>query len=337
MRPFVEDPSLQLLIQYQIQAEQEQKAMADYQFDQKEFPSLVSDDNLKNILRKKTFKLSEWNKSKNSKKGKNGTGDELEDEAIEKIKRAFPLLNTDIIRMAYMQLGDAQYVLDYLKIIYDNMYNDGHGEVRKRDIEPIKSKIPNPPVFDQIPMKPPSLKNKGKKKKGGMRPFIESSADYSQLREQEKEYCRLMRHHYGLAANAFNRGDGAAAKRESQKGKEYKMLYLNEKRMAIERTLASKNTRLNRNECIDLHGLHEKEVEFVLDNFIGTIKNKLDGGIIEHNRGGRGHVVTIISGKGNNSKNNRPVVKNAVRRYLEDAGLGYREADNGGYFTVCIV
>lgn len=95
VRPFAEDPSLQLLIQYQIQAEQEAKALSDYQYDQKQFPSLISTDKLKEINRKNAFKLSDWNKSKSV--GKTGkSGDILEDEAIDKIKKAFPLLNTEI-------------------------------------------------------------------------------------------------------------------------------------------------------------------------------------------------------------------------------------------------
>ena len=52
IRPFAEDPSLQLLIQYQIQAEQEAKLLSDYQYDLAQFPSLVNADKLKDINRK---------------------------------------------------------------------------------------------------------------------------------------------------------------------------------------------------------------------------------------------------------------------------------------------
>lgn len=50
-RPFAEDPSLQLLIEYQIQVEREAKALNNYQYDKSEFPSLVSADDLKKINR----------------------------------------------------------------------------------------------------------------------------------------------------------------------------------------------------------------------------------------------------------------------------------------------
>mmetsp|Transcript_32806 Transcript_32806/g.37542 ORF Transcript_32806/g.37542 Transcript_32806/m.37542 type:complete len:130 (+) Transcript_32806:847-1236(+) len=50
-RPFAEDPSLQLLIEYQIQVEREAKALNNYQYDKSEFPSLVSADDLKTINR----------------------------------------------------------------------------------------------------------------------------------------------------------------------------------------------------------------------------------------------------------------------------------------------
>jgi hypothetical protein len=52
VRPFAEDPSLQLLIQYQIQDELEKKALADFQYKTSEFPSLVATNELKEINRK---------------------------------------------------------------------------------------------------------------------------------------------------------------------------------------------------------------------------------------------------------------------------------------------
>ena len=336
VRPFAEDPSLQLLIQYQILEDQRQKALAEYQYDEKEFPSLVKDEKMREILREKTFKLTEWNKTKSSK-GSGKGGDMLEEESIDKIKKAFPMLNSEIIRLTYDQLGDAQWTLEYLKTVYDQMYNENHGEVRKINIKPIKGKIPDPPAYNTDP-KPVYFRqnNKKKNKKQYMRPFIENDMNYDVVREQEREYCRLMRHHYALANKAFQKGDGATARRESQKGKEYRAMYLNEKRQALVHTLATKNSKLNRNECIDLHGLHRNEVEIVLDDFIGTIKNKLDSGMLEHNRGNRGHMVIIITGKGNHSRG-KPVVKNEVRAYLTDCNLGFKEADGGGYFTVCII
>lgn len=52
VRPFVEDPSLQLMIQYQIQEDQERLAQCDYQYDQKEFPTLVDAKKMNEINRK---------------------------------------------------------------------------------------------------------------------------------------------------------------------------------------------------------------------------------------------------------------------------------------------
>jgi hypothetical protein len=48
----MEDPTLQLLIQYQIQTEQAKLAESDYHFDRKDFPSLVNTNDLKAINRK---------------------------------------------------------------------------------------------------------------------------------------------------------------------------------------------------------------------------------------------------------------------------------------------
>uniref|UniRef100_A0A7S3NBE6 Smr domain-containing protein n=1 Tax=Euplotes harpa TaxID=151035 RepID=A0A7S3NBE6_9SPIT len=141
-----------------------------------------------------------------------------------------------------------------------------------------------------------------------------------------------------MAAKAFRRGDKKTAKREANEGKRYKQLYLYEKRSVVERTLASKNSYLNRNQSIDLHGLHESEVEDVLDQYIYGIREKISTGEIASNRGNhRGHCVTIITGKGNNSRNFTPVVKNEVRRYLKENRIGFKEGRDGGYFTINIV
>lgn len=234
--------------------------------------------------------------------------------------------------MAYLQLGDAQYVLDYLKIMYQDQYNDTHGEVRKINTKPIKSKIPLPPVSGGKVRTTP-IDNKKHKM-----PQIEHDDNYDCVREQERAYCDKMRYHYNLAAKAYRRGDGKTAKREAQEGARYKSLYLEEKRSAVERTLASKNRSLNMNESIDLHGLHENEVEAVLDNYVSMLRSKLNTGEISHNRGAqRGHCVTVITGKGNNSRNFTSVVKNEVRSFLRRNGIGYKEGDGGGYFTISIV
>jgi DNA-nicking Smr family endonuclease len=232
--------------------------------------------------------------------------------------------------MAYMQLGDAQFVLDYLKLYYKHQYNEEHGEVRLINIEPIKSKIPNPPVM------PAKVRTTPFDSKNHKVPMFESHDNYDAIREIEKEHCKQMRYHFNQAAKAFRRGDGKTAKREAQEGKKYKNLYLAEKFAAVERTLSSKNSNLNQNTIIDLHGLHENEVEYVLDTYIGNIQGKLNTGEIVHNRGAnRGHCITVITGKGNNSRNFKPVVKNSVRSFLKRNGIGFKEGD--GYITVIIV
>ena len=126
--------------------------------------------------------------------------------------------------------------------------------------------------------------------------------------------------------------------KEAKEGAIYKQMYLNEKRNAIDRTLSSKNNKLNIVQSIDLHGLHENEVEDVLDRYIKMLKDKLNTGEINHNCGAkRGHCVTIITGRGNNSRNFTPVVKNEVRRYLKAKRIAYKEGDGGGHFTINVV
>lgn len=61
---FANDPSLQYLINQQIIAEQEEKLLHEYQYDQSEFPSLVKGDALKQINRKKAFAVNDWTKTK---------------------------------------------------------------------------------------------------------------------------------------------------------------------------------------------------------------------------------------------------------------------------------
>lgn len=147
-----------------------------------------------------------------------------------------------------------------------------------------------------------------------------------------------MRYHFNQAARAFRRGDGKMAKIQSKEGAKYKYMYLEEKRRAIDRTLTSKNQRLNINESIDLHGLHANEIEEVMDRYITMLKDKLNTGEIAHNRGSsRGHCVTIITGKGNNSRYYTPVVKNEVERYLRENRIAFKQSNEGGCFTINVV
>ena len=92
---FANDASLQFLINQQILAEQEQKLLSEYQYDQSEFPSLVRGDALKQINRKKAFAVNEWTKTKGGQ-GSLGCGDDLEEVQIMKMKKVFPAINTDI-------------------------------------------------------------------------------------------------------------------------------------------------------------------------------------------------------------------------------------------------
>lgn len=235
--------------------------------------------------------------------------------------------------MTYMQLGDAQLVLDYLKIIYREHYNKAHEEVRKRNIGPIKSRIPLPPVFGGKARTTPIDEKKNDKPQ-----YIIHDDNYGEIRGMEQYYAEKMIKHFKQAAKAHQRGDGRTAKLESQEGNKYKSMYLGEKYSNIHRTLASKNNKLKRDKCIDLHGLHENEVEQVLDNYIQEIYHMLSTGEIAPNSGARrGHCVTVITGKGNNSRLHTPVVKNRVRAYLREHGIGYKEGEDGGYFTISLV
>lgn len=147
-----------------------------------------------------------------------------------------------------------------------------------------------------------------------------------------------MRYHFNQAARAFRRGDGKTAKMQSKEGARYKLMYLEEKRRAIDRTLTSKNQRLNINESIDLHGLHANEVEEVMDRYVTMLKERLNNGEIAPNRGSRrGHCVTIITGKGNNSRYYTPVVKNEVERYLRENRIAFKQSNQGGCFTINVI
>lgn len=229
-----------------------------------------------------------------------------------------------------MQLNDAQMVVNYLKIVYKEHYHEGHEEVSKKNIKPIRSRIPLPPTMPTKFRKAPLEAKEPKMHYSG------GDDSYNEIRAKEKEYCDQMRFHFKMAAKAHQRGDGATAKRESQQGKYYKQMYLVEKRLNVERTMYSKNQGYLKNEQIDLHGLHEDEVWEVLDKYVREIKDKINTGEIGYNRGAhRGHCITIITGKGNNSRMFRPVIKAVVRDYLKSNGIGFKEGD--GYVTANIV
>ena len=229
-----------------------------------------------------------------------------------------------------MQLGDSQLVLEYLKCYYKGNYNENHEEISKKNIEPIKSKIPLPPVTGgKVRMTPIDAKKHVIVGPG-------HDDNYDSIREQEQEYRDKMTYHFGLASKAFRRGDRAMAKREATEGKKFKNLFLQERFMAMNRTLASKNQNLNRAESIDLHGLHGSEVSYIIDNYINDVQEKLVIGEIIPNQGAkRGHLVTMITGKGNNSRGGKSVIKEEVRNYLRGKNIGFKESD--GYFTISIV
>ena len=262
------------------------------------------------------------------------------------------MLPHNIIKLSYYQLGDQNLSIKYLKLKYANFYNED------MHMKQIKTQLKNAKVCSK--QKVPSSYFSGHKQythtpeKGQNKPLINGSANYQvnsgnsamnpnsnfygnsnaayqNLRHEEQRCAKMMVTFYQSAAQAYQRGDRSNVQKYKQLGDKYKKMYDNAKNNNASAMFDKVNQNLNRDEIIDLHGLHKEESVIALEERSSQIQARIHQGVLC-----RDHRLKIITGKGNNSRGGVPIIKPRVKEYLRENGLRMEELQDGGGFIVRI-
>ncbi len=154
----------------------------------------------------------------------------------------------------------------------------------------------------------------------------ESSEQYAKARSEAAVLAKARNKLFVAATDAYRRGDGATAKRLSQKGHEMNTSMKEKHRLAAERIVLARNGSLVNiisHRHLDLHGLHVAEAVAFLDALFPRL--------IEE----RVPRIQIITGAGHHSKgsNYKCRLLPAVKRYCNEAGYySYQEVkDKNGH------
>ena len=88
------------------------------------------------------------------------------------------------------------------------------------------------------------------------------------------------------------------------------------------------------NDWFDLHCQTAYMAKTIVTERIRDIKKGINTGDIMPNHDQFNHVLSIITGRGNHSANNQPVIKPLVDQILKEEGLEYKMGPCQGYFLV---
>lgn len=346
------DPKLQEMMMKKIEEENERKAWTGFDRDQEDFPSLLDEQKVKAIHRDKTFETNDWTKSKS--KNFLDQNDHFEGEALKIITDTFPLLPKKIVKFAYYQLGDTGLTVELLKSKYSNfynfeadkrisgermknsklkdqtmtaaMYNSGHQRMlEKREEELMDFRTVN----GQKNMIHPNKADKINLAKNDY--TYNQNAEYTNVRAEERRYAKLMVHMFKSAAAAYARGDNASVKRYRDLGNKYKQLFHEIKTRSADQMFSKVNQQLNPDDVIDLHGLHKEEAVSKLANHLEVLFEKVDAGTLPQSK-----TFKVITGKGNNSKEGKAVIRPRVHQFLTQEGYRFKDGGDGGSFIISI-
>ncbi|KNC78905.1 hypothetical protein SARC_08681 [Sphaeroforma arctica JP610] len=141
-------------------------------------------------------------------------------------------------------------------------------------------------------------------------------AEYKQLMAAVDEHAKKRGEYFDKSKAAHDKGDDAAAKELSNKGKEQGKLMEEAKRKASRAMFKKVNADHPEGTC-DLHGQQVEPAMNLLESFIADMKAK---GLKE---------VTIITGAGNHSDFHGPKIKPKVHEFLKKKGMPFEEVNNG--------
>ncbi|KAI5287813.1 hypothetical protein KEM54_005715 [Ascosphaera aggregata] len=151
----------------------------------------------------------------------------------------------------------------------------------------------------------------------------EVEAEYDRLRGLAREEARLRGECFQRSQEAYNDGDGAAAKELSNEGKEHGARMAEYNKQASEYIFRENNSP----DCIepdeiDLHGQFVEEAEEILMERIKACQEQ-----------GEDHLHVIV-GRGTHSANHVQKIKPAVERVCDQLGLQHRVEHNAGRIYV---
>ncbi|KAK9453906.1 hypothetical protein V1511DRAFT_503553 [Dipodascopsis uninucleata] len=146
--------------------------------------------------------------------------------------------------------------------------------------------------------------------------------EYKRLRDLANTEFKARSRYYDEAHAAYERGDGAEAKRLSEKAKEHAKKMDDYNAQAAVYVFRANNADSDGDE-IDLHGLYVKEAEEYLTQRIAACKQRNES-----------HLEVIV-GKGNHSNGGVAKIKPAVEQLCKEHGFAYSlDGDNSGVIII---
>ncbi|KAI1412942.1 Smr domain protein [Hypoxylon sp. FL1857] len=154
-------------------------------------------------------------------------------------------------------------------------------------------------------------------------PSDDAEAEYDRLRELAREEAAKRNSCFDRAHQAYERGDGAAAKELSNEGKRHAAKMAEYNKRASEFIFRENNApgRVP-DDTIDLHGQFVEEAEDILERRIRYAQ--------QH---GQTHLHVIV-GKGNHSVNHVQKLRPRVEQVCRELGLQYATEENTGRIYV---
>ncbi|KAK6953000.1 hypothetical protein Daesc_005297 [Daldinia eschscholtzii] len=154
-------------------------------------------------------------------------------------------------------------------------------------------------------------------------PSNDAEAEYDRLRDLARAEAAKRNSCFDRAHQAYERGDGAAAKELSNEGKRHAAKMEEYNRQASEYIFRENNAPSRvAEDTIDLHGQFVEEAEEILERRIRYAQ--------EH---GQTHLHVIV-GKGNHSTDHVQKLKPRVEQVCRELGLQYATEDNAGRIYV---
>ena len=197
--------------------------------------------------------------------------------------------------------------------------------------EPSSSSSPHRPADASPPAHYPPRPTKKQRKddeqqqqQQQQQPFVTDQV--VSLRDQAAEYHEKVVACAKRSQDAYRKGDKGEAHEQSEQKKNWQSKRDEANRKAARIVLQAQKWETTGE--IDLHGLHLNEATDAARDFLRHWSKKSNST--------NGGVVTIITGAGHHSENNKAVIRPNVERMLQEQGLTYKSVHGDGAFEVTI-